>query len=469
MQADLAETGPESARPHWPVTSAQPAADALLAAIVASSSDAIVGKALDSTVLSWNQAAERIFGYSADEILGRSIRLLIPADRQDEEDRILASIRAGRRVPPFETIRRRKDGSEVHLSVTVSPVHDAEGRVIAASKIARDITEARAVKRALEDSESRFRLMADNIAQLAWIAAPDGAITWYNQRWYEFTGTTFAEMRDWGWRAVHHPDHLAQVEARYRAAIGAGATWEDTFPLRGADGGYRWFLSRAQPLHGATGRILCWFGTNTDITAQRDAEQRIELLMLEVNHRAKNMLAMIQSLARRSLAGGDLASAAFVARLEQRIAGLAANQDLLVRRHWTAVPVEELCAVQLAFLGDARAQVESPGSSLLITPAAAETIGMALHELATNALKYGALAVPEGRVRIDWARTGDRLRLSWTEGGGPPVPGPPDKCGFGSRLITELPRVRLGAEVQIAYRRTGLTWRLSCPAASALA
>lgn len=452
---------------------AQPAADALLAAIVASSSDAIVGKALDSTVLSWNQAAERIFGYTAEEIVGRSIRLLIPDDRQVEEDRILASIRAGRRVAPFETIRRRKDGSEVHLSVTVSPVHDVDGRVIAASKIARDITEARAVKRALEDSESRFRLMADNIAQLAWIAAPDGAITWYNQRWYEFTGTTFAEMRDWGWRAVQHPDYLAEVEANYRAAVAAGNTWEDTFPLRGADGRYRWFLSRAQPLYGATGQILCWFGTNTDITAQRDAEKRIELLMLEVNHRAKNMLAMIQSLARRSLDAGDPASAAFVTRLERRIAGLAANQDLLVRRNWTAVPIEELVAVQLAFLGEALAQVEWPGDdrgeSLMVTPAAAETIGMALHELATNALKYGALAVPEGRVRLDWERAGDVVRIGWTERGGPPVAGEPDSRGFGSRLIAEMPRVRLGAEVTIGYPPEGLSWTLSCPVASVLA
>lgn len=465
MQADCTDAGPDAA----PATPGQPAADALLAAIVASSSDAIVGKALDSTVLSWNQAAERIFGYAADEIIGRSIRLLIPDDRQAEEDAILESIRAGRRVPPFETIRRRKDGSEVHLSVTVSPLHDANGRVIGASKIARDITEARAVKRALEDSESRFRLMANTIAQLAWIAAPDGAVTWYNQRWYDFTGTAFAEVRGWGWRAVMHPDHLAEVEARYRAAIAAGTTWEDTFPLRGADGRYRWFLSRAQPLHGPDGDILCWFGTNTDITEQRDAEKRIELLMLEVNHRAKNMLAMIQSLARRSLAVGDAASAAFVVRLEQRIASLAANQDLLVRRNWTAVPIEELVAVQLAFLGEGLAQVAWQGESVLLTPAAAETIGMALHELATNALKYGALSVPAGRVELAWVLSGDRLRLTWRERHGPPLPGPPETRGFGSRLIVETPRGRLGAEAVIAYRPEGLVWTLDCPAPGALA
>ncbi len=169
-------------------------AASLLAAIVESSSDAIVGKALDGTVLSWNAAAERIFGYSAEEMIGTSIRRLIPEDRLPEEDLILASISAGERVPGFETVRTRRDGTRVHVAVTVSPVHDQNGQVVAASKIARDITEARAIKQALEDTELRFRLMADNISQLAWIAAADGALTWYNRRWYDFTGTTFEAM-----------------------------------------------------------------------------------------------------------------------------------------------------------------------------------------------------------------------------------------------------------------------------------
>lgn len=454
-----------------PDTLAGPGADpaALLAAIVASSQDAIVGKTLDGVVLSWNQAAERIFGFAADEIIGRSIRLLIPDDRQAEEDRILAAIRAGERVESFETVRRRKDGAEVRVAVTVSPVHDGTGRVVAASKIARDVTREHGIREALSRSETRFRLMADTISQLAWIADPDGALTWYNQRWYDYTGTTFAEMAGWGWRAVHHPDHLAAVEARYLAHVAAGQPWEDTFPLRGADGEYRWFLSRAAPLRGPGGAILCWFGTNTDITAQREAERRIELLMLEVNHRAKNMLAMIQSLARRSIDRSLPAGADFVARLEQRIACLAANQDLLVRGNWTSVPLDRLVAAQLAFLGEARAQVTSGGPALLLAPPAAETIGMALHELATNALKYGALSVSGGKVRLAWSVAAGLLELRWSEREGPPLVGPPPACGFGSRLIADVPRGRLGAEVELDYAPGGLRWLLRCPAAAALA
>ncbi|MBC2665551.1 PAS domain S-box protein [Novosphingobium flavum] len=443
-------------------------AGSLLAAIVECSSDAIVGKSLDSTVLSWNAAAERIFGYTAEEMIGQSIRCLIPCDRQAEEDRILAAISAGERIPTFDTVRRHKDGSDVHVAVTVSPVYDQAGHVVAASKIARDITESRRVKQALADSENRFRLMADNITQLAWIAGPDGALTWYNRRWYDYTGTDFEQMQGWGWQAVHHPDHVEAVTAKFRGCVESGTEWEDTFPLRGSDGRYRWFLSRAVPMRGATGQIYCWFGTNTDITEQREAEKRIELLMLEVNHRSKNMLAMIQSLARRS-ANNAAGQGDFVARLERRIGGLAANQDLLVRRAWSNIPVAELIEVQLGFLGESIAQVTRTGEALAVTPTAAETIGMTLHELATNALKYGALSVPEGRVGIAWGRDADgAVLMSWTESGGPPVT-EPVVHGFGSRLITDVPRGKLRARVETSYPPGGFRWEMACPAAGVLA
>ncbi|MCK9540968.1 MAG: PAS domain S-box protein [Novosphingobium sp.] len=429
-----------------------------------SSQDAIIGKALDGTVLSWNAAAERIFGYEAGEMVGQSIRRLIPADRQAEEDRILASVSGGELVPAFETVRLRKDGGEVQLSVTVSPVRDDGGRIVAASKIARDITEQKAVQTRLIESESRFHLLADNIVQLAWIADAAGAYIWYNKRWLDYTGAAMAQMEGWGWKAVHHPDHVEAVTERWLAHLASGEEWEDTFPLRGADGGYRWFLSRAMPMKDETGRIACWFGTNTDITEMRDAEQRIELLLAEVNHRSKNMLAMVQSLARRTVAqGGD-----YVNRLEQRIQALAINQDLLVDRYWSSVPLRDLVDAQLRFLEDAdRRRVLVEGPDIALVPGAAEAIGMAVHEMASNALSHGALSGAVGIVAIRWdvpgKGDGARFRMTWREQDGPAVAEPAVR-GLGMRIIRDVPRSKLDAAVELDFAGSGFAWFLDCPA-----
>ncbi len=124
-------------------------------------------------------------------------------------------------------------------------------------------------------TDADYRNLAETLPQLAWIAEADGTIVWYNQRWYDYTGTSLDEMRGWGWRTVHHPDHVASVTERYRAAITLGRSWEDTFPLRGRDGSYRWFLSKALPYRDESGRILRWYGTNTDITVRRAVEERL--------------------------------------------------------------------------------------------------------------------------------------------------------------------------------------------------
>jgi len=133
------------------------------------------------------------------------------------------------------------------------------------------------VHASLAESESRFRLLADNIAQLAWIADERGHAMWYNQRWYDFTGTTPEQMQGREWEKVHHPDHLERVRRHLEECYAAGRVWEDTFPLRGADGEYRWFLSRAIPIRSPDGRVLRWFGTNTDVTTQRKAEEELVL------------------------------------------------------------------------------------------------------------------------------------------------------------------------------------------------
>lgn len=124
---------------------------------------------------------------------------------------------------------------------------------------------------AVRESSERFRTMADNISQLAWMAEADGHILWFNRRWFDYTGTTLDAMQGSGWVKVHHPDHLERVLDKWWRHIRAGETWEDTFPLLGADGQYRWFLSRAVPIRGADGRVQRWFGTHTDITAQRES------------------------------------------------------------------------------------------------------------------------------------------------------------------------------------------------------
>jgi PAS domain S-box-containing protein len=131
----------------------------------------------------------------------------------------------------------------------------------------RNITERKHAEQALRDSELAFRTLADNIPQQVWMADSRGDVFWYNKRWFEYTGTTLEETRGWGWTRVHHPDHVERVLARYRRHIvEEQCTWEDTVPVRGADGRYRWFLSRAVPIRDEHGSVLRWLGTNTDIT-----------------------------------------------------------------------------------------------------------------------------------------------------------------------------------------------------------
>jgi len=248
---------------------------AFLAAIVAHSDDAIVSKSLAGIITSWNDAAQRLFGYTADEAVGHPMTTLIPHGRRDEESRILARIRCGERVEPYDTARLTKDGRTIDVSVAVSPLRDEAGRVIGASNVSHDITERKRTEAALRRSEMNFRALADNMSQLAWMCDVLGHAEWYNRRWYEFTGTTWEEMKGDGWRKIQHPAHAERVARTLERARESEDIWEDIFPLRGRDGEYRWFLSRAVPIRDAEGRIVRWFGTNTDITEQREAAERV--------------------------------------------------------------------------------------------------------------------------------------------------------------------------------------------------
>ncbi len=439
------------------------------AAIVRSSSDAIASKTTSGVVLSWNAAAERMFGHASDEIIGKSIRVLIPADRQQEEDEILASIALGVEVKNFETIRLRKDGTMFPVSVTVSPIHDAEGRIIAASKIVRDITENVENLRKLRESEDRFRAIADNIAQLAWMTDADGNVTWYNQRWYEYTGLSFEDMNHSEWRSVHHPDHINGVIERISQHWRSGEPWEDIFPLRSASGEYRWFLSRALPIRDHDGAIIRWFGSNTDITEQKEREEFVRLLLAEVNHRSKNMMTLVQAIARQAARPEDKV---YVDRLLSRLQSLSASQDALIHSGWRGTDVETLIKFQLAHFGDIiGSRIFLRGPAVALSSSAAQILGMAIHELATNAAKYGSLSNDRGRILIKWRLLDEgeeaRFAIEWREENGPEVQ-PPTINGFGASVLGKIAQVSLHADVNTDYAQSGLIWTLICKDGRAL-
>jgi two-component system CheB/CheR fusion protein len=278
------------------VKRAQEAGDRL-ASIVESSNEAIVSKDLNGIIASWNNGAQRLFGYAAQEVIGESISILIPADREDEEPRILDRIRRGERVEHYETVRRRKDGAMVDILLTVSPIRNADGKIIGASKIAHDISE------------------------------------------------------------------------------------------------------------------------------RRRAEERLQTVMRELSHRSKNLLSVIQAMAQQT-ARLSPSVESFMDRFAARLQGLSSSHDQLVNQDWRGAALEELVRQQLlAFASGDAGRVKIQGPSVIVSPNAAQTIGLALHELATNASKYGALSRPSGRVVVQWkiepANEIPRFRMSWRERGGP--------------------------------------------------
>lgn len=309
--------------------------------------------------------------------------------------------------------------------------------------------------------ENQFQLLADFVPQLMWLANPDGWIYWYNKRCYEYTGTTAEQIKGWGWRAVLEPEALPAVMGRWMRSIATGEPFEMVFPLRAADGSYHPFLSRVQPLKDSEGRVLRWFGTNTDITEQKQAEERLQMLLNELNHRVKNTLVMVQAIARqsfRSLRGEDFET------FNERLGALSRAHDLLMRKNWQAAELREIVLQSLAPLSakrpDDRLSIEGP--AILIPAGSAASWSMALHELSMNALKHGAFRTPGGRVRILWEQPDQgRLRFRWIERDGPAVTVPAQR-GFGSRLIESLGR-ELAGSANIEFDPAGIICTIDAP------
>ena len=240
------------------------------------------------------------------------------------------------------------------------------------------------------------------------------------------------------------------VDALVRERVAAARSFQPHYVERARPNG-RILAVRGVPIPNL-GFVSLW----TDITEQREQTEQINTLLREVNHRSKNMLAKVQALARSSIEGDP----ELVKRFEERVSGLSVNQDILVSRDWREVPVDELVRMQLHFIDQYGDRVVRSGPDVALIPRAAEILGMALHELATNSLKYGSLSVAEGTVEIAWECLATHLRITWRESGGPRVM-KPSRRGFGSQLIEDIPRRALGGDVRHTFEEAGIVWELT--------
>lgn len=232
----------------------------------------LITRDIEGRILSWSKGYERLYGWTEKEAAGRICHDLLKSRFSQPLEEIQATLVRDAQWTG-ELTQTRQDGTTITVSANWTLLRETGGRPAAVVEVNTDIAELKSLQATLVKTQAQFRLLADHMSQLAWMADAKGWIYWYNQRWFDYTGTTLPEMEGWGWKKVHHPDHIDRVVEKFSSCVKTGVVWEDTFPLRGRDGQYRWFLSRAVPIHDSQGQILNWFGTNTDITDYRRAEE----------------------------------------------------------------------------------------------------------------------------------------------------------------------------------------------------
>ena len=380
------------------------------AAIVESSDDAIISKDLDGMILTWNRAAHRLFGYTAEEAVGKPVTMLIPPDRLDEEPGILSRVRRGEPIDHYETVRRRKDGSLLDISLTVSPIRDGSGRIVGASKIARDISERKKAEAELRANEQRLRDIFAAIPAAIYMTDADGKITFYNDAAVELAGRTPQLGSDeWcvTWK-LYRPDGtpLPHELCPMAVALREGRAIRNAEAIAERPDGTRVpFIPYPTPIRDAYGQVVGAINMLVDISERRQAETQQRVLLQELNHRVKNNMQMLQSLLQSSMRRTPSAEArAVLAEASGRITAMAAAQRVLydtpnASRFQIADFLNAVCQTAQQTLPASVKIVAAPARGELANEVAMP-LALILNELITNAVKHGMKGRGEGEVRV---------------------------------------------------------------------
>ena len=433
-------------------------AEALLAALVAFSRDAIISCTQLGIIRTWNDGAQRLFGWTAEEARGRSILFLVDALAEDSVRALLERTRAGQ-PSQLETEFRDKAGHSVEVSIGAAPVRDKRGKVIALSFLSRDLrrrrrSEANDAMLASVVRQSRDSIFSVNLA---------GIISTWNPASQQLYGYTPDEAIDHD-TAFMVPDEKHEEDRAMFEAVLRGETVLYESIRRRKDGGLIDVSISGAPLRDAQGAIVGVSSIHRDITAQRQYEQQMRLVMRELAHRSKNLLAIIISMAGQTARNSTTISD-FTARFTQRLQGLSHSHDLLIQQNWRGAPIRELIYSHLEpFLDGDDERITLDGPDVAVDPKAAQNIGLALHELATNASKYGALTQAEGCVDIHWrCDLAGFFILEWRESHGPMVVAPTER-GFGQTVLERLAALALEGRSFLDFDPAGVVWRIEIPA-----
>jgi PAS domain S-box-containing protein len=421
--------------------------------------------------LSANAAMCRLVGYSKAELLARTAYDITHPDERARDREAFQRLLAGA-LPVFDVEKRfiRNDGKPVWVRMVANVIRDACGRPLRNIAVILDISERKLAEQDLQVSKDGLQFALD-AAQLGWWRYdPRRRMTSGDARFKEILRIAKDEMPIEEIVGLVHPDDREAVWANIQASLDPTRPRPSAMEhrLQRSDGERRWVETHWLPyFEGADGerRAVSVVGTMQDITGRKEREEKEHLLMREINHRAKNMLSVVDAIAHQTAAKNP---EDFIERFSERIQALSANQDLLVRNEWKGVAAEDLVRAQLAHFADLiGARIAMQGPVLRLNPAAAQAIGLALHELATNAGKYGALSTENGHVDVGWGTDGKTFTISWTERHGPPVSSP-RRRGFGTVVMEAMAERSVGGSVALDYAPSGVTWRLTCPAANAV-